>query len=287
MNQKIPGVLTFLEPETKAAPVIFDSPHSGTDYPEDFQYSASETILRMGEDTYIEELYAAAPELGASFLQAHFPRSYIDPNRTILDIDQELLEDTWPGDVTPSIKTESGIGLIWRVARPGYPIYNRRLTVAEVQGRIDKYHRPYQDALMTAIAKTKEQFGAVWHINCHSMPGVSDERSPEGPGIERAEFCLGDRDGTTCSPEFTNFVAEQLRDMGYNAVLNNPFKGVEIVRMVGAPDEGRHSLQIEINRKLILNDETKEKVADFETLRANLTKLIGAIGEFAKARTNP
>ncbi len=283
-EQNIPGVLSFAEPANGGVPVIFDSPHSGTVYPDDFRYTVAEDILRMGEDTYIEELYGAAPELGAGFLQAHFPRSYIDPNRTILDIDQELLSEPWPGEVTPSIKTESGIGLIWRVARPGFPIYERKLTVAEVQARIDTYHRPYQDALMAAIGAGKERFGAVWHINCHSMPGVSDERSPEGPGIQRAEFCLGDRDGTTCSAEFTDFVAETLRGMGYQVALNNPFKGVEIVRMVGAPDQNRHSLQIEINRQLILNDRTKEKVAEFETLRANLTKLIGAIGDFAKSK---
>ena len=285
MNQQsIPDVLTLAKPVNGKVPVVFDSPHSGTVYPDDFQYTVAEEVLRMGEDTYIEELYGAAPEMGASFLQAHFPRSYIDPNRTILDIDQELLSEPWHGEVTPSIKTESGIGLIWRVARPGYPIYERRLSAAEVQARIDTYHQPYQDALMSTIAETKEEFGAVWHINCHSMPGVSDERSPEGPGIERAEFCLGDRDGTTCSPEFTAFVAETLRGMGYKTVVNDPFKGVELVRMVGAPDQNQHSLQIEINRKLILNDKTKEKVADYETLRANLTKLIGAIGQFAASR---
>ena len=89
-----------------------------------------------------------------------------------------------------------------------------------------------------------------------------------------------------CNDEHRFIVAEQLRGMGYGVALNDPFKGVELVRMVGAPDQGRHSLQIEINRNLILNDRSKEKVAEFETLRANLTKLIGAIGEFATSEAN-
>ncbi|MCG8509043.1 MAG: N-formylglutamate amidohydrolase, partial [Rhodospirillales bacterium] len=118
MNEKIPGVLTFVEPGDAAAPVVFDSPHSGTDYPADFNYSADTAILRMGEDTYIGELYADAPSLGAPLLEAHFPRTYIDPNRTIADIDQALLSEPWPGEMTPSIKTESGIGLIWRLVQP-------------------------------------------------------------------------------------------------------------------------------------------------------------------------
>lgn len=286
MNKSIPGVLTFQEPTAPTVPVIFDSPHSGTDYPDDFSFSAPEWILRMGEDTYVEELYAAAPGCGAALLRAHFPRTYIDPNRTTTDIDEELLSEPWLGKVTPSIKTKSGIGLVWRIAKPGYPVYDRKLTSADVQSRIDTYHQPYQTTLMKSINHAKDAFGAVWHINCHSMPAFSEENEPEGPGIPRAQFCLGNRDGTTCSREFTDFVANQLRAMGYDTVINDPFKGVELVRMTGTPAENRHSLQIEINRNLILNDKTKEKVEGFETLQANITKLIGTICDYAKSKVS-
>lgn len=284
MDRRIPGVLTLESPASPEVPVVFDSPHSGTVYPEDFDYAVPQRILRMGEDTYVEELYAAAPRFGAAFLHAHFPRAYIDANRTAADIDQDLLDEPWPGPTAPSIKTSSGIGLIWRLARPGHPVYARKLTVAEVRARIDTYHVPYQRTLMEAVNRARQRFGGVWHVNCHSMPAVSDENSPEGPGIRRADFVLGDRDGTTCEPEFTEFVADELGAMGYRVVLNDPFKGVELVRMVGAPAEGRHSLQIEINRGLFLDDATKAKTAGFDKLKADITTLIGRICDFAKAR---
>ncbi|MBE0529431.1 MAG: N-formylglutamate amidohydrolase [Rhodospirillales bacterium] len=285
MNRRIPGVLTLEAPAVPEVPVVFDSPHSGTVYPDDFDYAAPEHIVRTGEDTYVEELYAAAPGFGAAFLKAHFPRAYIDANRATADIDQELLDEPWPGPVTPSIKTTSGIGLIWRMARPGCSIYARKLTVAEVKTRIDTYHQPYQHILMETVSGVKQRFGRVWHVNCHSMPAVSDERSPEGAGIRRADFVLGDRDGTTCAPDFTAYVAGEIRAMGYRVALNDPFKGVELVRMVGAPAEGRHSLQIEVNRDLFLDDATKVKTAGFEKLKADITTLIGKICDFAKART--
>jgi len=285
MIRRIPGVLTLEAPTAPEVPVVFDSPHSGTVYPRDFDYVAPAHVVRTGEDTYVEELYAEAPRFGAAFLRAHFPRAYIDANRATADIDQELLDAPWPGPVTPSVKTMSGIGLIWRLARPGCPVYARKLTVTEVKARIDTYHEPYQRTLMETVSGVHERFGGVWHVNCHSMPAVSDERSPEGAGIRRADFVLGDRDGTTCSPDFTAFVAGEIRALGYRVALNDPFKGVELVRMVGAPAEGRHSLQIEINRDLFLNDATKVKTAGFEKVRADITTLIGRICAFAKART--
>jgi N-formylglutamate amidohydrolase len=284
MNRHIPGVLTLDGPTAPEVPVVFDSPHSGTVYPDDFDYAAPDSIMRTGEDTYVEELYAAAPRFGAAFLKAHFPRAYIDPNRAVADIDQELLGEPWPEPAAPSIKTTSGIGLIWRLAQPDCPIYARKLTVAEVKARIATYYEPYQRTLMDAVDRVHQRFGGVWHVNCHSMPAVSDDYSPEGLGIRRADFVLGDRDGTTCAPAFTAFVADTLGTMGYRVVLNDPFKGVELVRMVGAPTEGRHSLQIEINRDLFVDDATKMKTPGFEKLTADITALIGKICDFAVAQ---
>lgn len=285
MTTFIPGVLIFEEPTAPEAPVVFDSPHSGTEYPADFASSLCETILRMGEDTYVDELYAAVPGLGAAFLKALFPRAYIDPNRAVTDMDADLLDEPWPGPVNPSVKTDSGIGLIWRMARPGHPVYDRKLTVAEVQARIAGYHAPYQRILMETVERLAGRHGGVWHVNCHSMPAVSDEGSPEGPGLRRADFVLGDRDGTTCARAFTEFIAGELTAMGYRVRLNDPFKGVELVRLVGDPGRNRHSLQIEINRDLILDDATKVKAGRFAALKADVTRLAGRICAFARAQS--
>ena len=78
-------------------PLVLDSPHSGTDYPDDFGAAVSRELLRQAEDSYVDELYAAGPDLGATLIAARFPRSYIDPNRSLLDIDASLLEAPWPG----------------------------------------------------------------------------------------------------------------------------------------------------------------------------------------------
>ena len=264
-------------------PVVFDSPHSGITYPADFGFTVPAATLRMAEDTHVEKLYAAAPACGATLIAAQFPRSYIDCNRSLLDIDQALLATAWPGPINVSKKTEKGIGLVWRKLDSGEDIYNRQLSVAEVQRRIATCYAPYHKAVRDAINSTHKHYGAVWHINCHSMPAVSGLVAEEGPGKPRADFVLGDRDGSTCSPEFTRFIAATLRGLGYDVKVNDPYKGVELVRAYSDPGEHKHSIQIEVNRKLYMDEKSREPNINFVKLQGDITRLIEAIGAFAKA----
>ena len=263
-------------------PVVFDSPHSGTQYPADFDTIVPRLTLRRAEDTHVEELYGAAPDHGAVLIAAEFPRSYIDANRSLLDIDAALLDGAWPGPINVTKKTEKGIGLVWRLLDTGEPIYTRKLTVAEVQARISNCYAPYHKAVRDAINTAHKHYGAVWHINCHSMPATSSVISEEGPGVPRADFVLGDRDGTTCDSEFTVFVASTLRAMGYEARINDPYKGVELVRAYSDPAESKHSLQIEVNRKLYMDENSREPNANFTKLQGDITSLIAAISDYAR-----
>ena len=286
MAISIPGVLAVNEPTGPIVPVVFDSPHSGVDYPDDFGSIMPLTGLRVTEDAFVDRLYAAAPEKGAVLVAALFPRCYIDPNRSSDDLDPDLLDGPWPEPLEPSEKTvRLGSGLIWRTCYPDSPIYDRKLTVAEVRRRIDTFYKPYHAAVAEAIEAAQRRFSRVWHVNCHSMPSFSTAKSPEGPGTERPEFVLGDRDGTTAAPEFTALVRETLSDFGYEVAVNDPYKGAELVRAYSNPAAGRHSLQIEIKRALYMDETTIQPNAGFEALRTNITRLIEVIRDYAASKT--
>ncbi len=283
-NQLVPRVLDLRGPAAPALPLVFDSPHSGTDYPDDFAHLAPMSAVRQAEDTYVDELYQAAPAHGATLLRALFPRSYIDPNRAADDLDVSMIEGDWPDRVAPSPKCALGLGLLWSRYPPGLPLYARKLTVAEVHGRIEGYHRPYHDTLRRALDTAHGRFGVVWHIDCHSMPALSNEMAAEGPGVSRPDFTLGDRDGTTCAADFTEAVRAALAAQGYRVAVNDPYKGAELVRAWSAPRDGRHSLQIEINRRLYMNEDSFEKTEGFDKLQAGLTQLIETLAAFARDR---
>ena len=278
------AAFNLIRPTGAAVPLVLDSPHSGQDYPEDFRAAVALDLLRQSEDSFVDELYATGPAMGATLITANFPRSYIDPNRSLLDIDAALLDAPWPGPAVPSRKTELGIGLIWRVLDSGASIYERKLSVDEVKQRIVRYHQPYQRAVKDALDAMHDHFGAVWHINCHSMPALSGRISEEGPGKTRADFVLGDRDASTCEPEFTALVARALRDLGYQVKINDPYKGVELVRAFSDPGAQRHSLQVEVNRRLYMDERTRRKSAGFDKLRGDIERMLRAVAQYASAR---
>ena len=276
----IPGVLERHDPGAEPVPVVFDSPHSGTAYPADFRHVVSRHALRAAEDMYVDELFGAAPAHGATLLRALFPRSYIDVNRAPLDLDPALLDGDWPGELRPGGKTRAGKGLI-RTQAQGEPIYDRRLAVVEVQARLQRYYQPYHDALHDLVAATRAAHGAVWHVNCHSWTPPDSGR--DGRPVNHVDFCLGTRDGTTCDPRFTEHIARLLRSMGYEVRVNRPFRGMEVIKRHGRPQEGQHSVQIEINRNLYMHRRGYHKLEGFAELQANLERLIAAICDYSRA----
>ncbi len=270
-------------PAGASSALVFDSPHSGQDYPDDFGSVLSQTQLRSTEDCFVHELYAGAPEHGAHLLEALFPRSYIDPNRSAGDIDLELLDGPWPHHYEPSGKARLGKALVWRNLDDATPIYAGKLSVATVLHRITHYLTPYQSALKALLDQAHAAHGVVYHVNCHSMDPVGNVMAEGGAGAVRADVVLGDRDGTTCAGAFTQAVAAFFDARGYSVAINKPYKGVELVRMFSAPHAGRHSLQIELNKSLYLRAGTLERSGGFERLKADLDGLARELVRYATA----
>lgn len=267
-------------PQAPALPLVLDSPHSGRCMPPDFGAAVPEAALRDGEDAFIDALYRPAAErLGIPLLAAQFPRTYLDANRHADDIDPLLMAEPWPGPVLGGDKARIGKALLWRTLVNGTPIYSRKLSVAEVQARIERCHRPYHAMLQQLLEAAHARHGVVLHINCHSM-GPTTSVDMEGvDGQPRPDFILGDRDGSTCHPAITEAVATHLRALGWQVAVNAPFKGVELVRAYSNPAAGRHSLQLEINKRLYMDTTTLAPHAGFEPLQHQLEGLLRLLAQ--------
>ena len=264
--------------------LLFDSPHSGRHYPDDFGAKATRLQLRRGEDAYVDELLAGVVGHGVCLLAATLPRCYIDLNRAETDIDAALLAEPWPAPLLPTEKTRLGLGLIRRYVVPGVEIYGRRLAVREVQDRIALVYRPYHAQLDRLLEEIRLDRGVVWHVNWHSMKSVGNAMTPDGEGARRPDFVVSDLDGRSAEPPLTTLIVETLTGMGYTVSVNDPYKGGTIVQRVGDPARHVHSVQIEINRALYLDERAVEQTAGAWPLRRRLDELARCLASAAPRR---
>jgi N-formylglutamate deformylase len=140
---------------------------------------------------------------------------------------------------------------------------------------------PYWTALRKMVDRAKESYSTIVHINCHSMPSVPGCFATEQPSLAHPDIVLGNRDGSTCANELMNFLKEVCEKHGLNVKLNDPYKGVAIVRDIGKPAEGVHSVQVEINRRLYMNESTRELNPGYKRIKVFANALIAAAAQYA------
>ncbi len=263
----------LLRPASQTVPLVLASPHSGRSYEPDFLRAArlGPLDLRRSEDTFVEELFAGATVHGAPMLCAQFPRAYCDPNREAWELDPAMFADPLPDWVnTTSPRVGAGLGTIARVVTSGEAIYRRKLRFAEAQQRVSACWQPYHDALAGLIAQTTSLFGACLLIDCHSMPAG-------GGRFSEPDFVLGDAHGTACMSRITTLAESVLADFGYRVRRNDPYAGGYVTRHYGRPRERVHALQVEVARRLYMDEATLEKSAGFTPLQQRLSEFIGRL----------
>jgi N-formylglutamate amidohydrolase len=279
----------ILTPAVWSAPAVFNSPHSGRWYSEDFLRLTrlSPTALRKSEDCYIDELFMGCLSHGAPMLRAHAPRSYVDLNREPYELDPRMFLGDLPGYVnTTSPRVAGGLGTIPRVVAEGEEIYRGRLAFAEASSRIERTYLPYHRTLAALIDEVQKNNGAMLLIDCHSMPSSALAHfAPAAFGA--VDVVLGDRFGVSCDEAVTCLFEKHLVAHGLSVLRNRPYAGGFITHTHGAPSHGRHALQIEINRGLYLNETTLERTRNFVPLQQTLTAVIAGLLADIENRFSP
>ena len=277
-----------IEPACLSSGVVLSSPHSGRIYPERFLQSArlDAASLRRSEDAFVDDLFLGAVRLGCPLLRARFPRAFLDVNREPYELDPRMFDGRLPAYAnTRSLRVAGGLGTIARIVGDAHEIYARRLPVDDALQRIEALHRPYHAALLRLTNRAVENFGLALLIDCHSMPsspavnctpssGWRDDRS-------KADVVLGDRYGTSCDRAFADAAEYELKRCGFTVERNKPYAGGYITEHYGHPGQGRHALQIEINRALYMDERTLEPTRFFGRVSQHLEEVVGALAALA------
>ncbi len=281
----IPGILHCRAPSGNPVPLVFDIPRSGSDYPREFQSHATFDAVRRSVSMYVEDLYRLAPDAGATWLYALFPNVYIDANRHELDLDPKWVSGDWPEPFQPSDKSIRGMGLIPRVCGKGdIALRTEPISVDDLKCRLDDYYWPYHNFLCKILAGFISRDGVAFHVSCHSMSSVGGFAVVD-PGRKRSDFDIGTRGGETCDASFSDAVVSFLKDKGYDATLNEHFPGAESVRKHGDPANDVHSLQIEINRSIYMDEDSYRRGDRFEAIQKDLADLATHLAAFARDKS--
>jgi len=273
--------LDLRRPAAQLVPLVVASPHSGSDYPADFVAASrlDPLTLRRSEDAFVDEIFAAAPRLGAPMLAARFPRAYLDVNREAWELDPAMFADSLPDYVNArSPRVRMGLGTIARIVASGEEIYGGKLCFAEAQERVESLYHPYHAALSRLVEDTAADFGFCLVVDCHSMPSGAHGNA----GREAADIVLGDCHGAACAPQIVDSAQRYLTRCGFVVALNAPYAGGFTTGHYGRPRHGRHALQIEINRAIYMDERNYHRRAGFARLTEEMAGLIARLGETAR-----
>ena len=280
----------ILEPAAWRAPIIFNSPHSGSAYPEAFLRVSRIDLpaLRRSEDSFMDELIGGLSNRGFAVVRVHFPRSYVDVNREPYELDPRMFAGRLPSFAnTRSMRVAGGLGTIPRVVGDGQEIYRERLAVDDALSRIETLYKPYHRALRRLINRVHQSFGTAVLVDCHSMPSIGVSRDEP----RRPDLVIGDRYGTSCAPLLPDRVEQTMGRLGYSVGRNKPYAGGFITEHYGNPASGLHVVQLELNRAVYMDERRREKgprfaqvVADFAALADALATVpLGDLGPFQAA----
>ncbi|MBB37049.1 MAG: N-formylglutamate amidohydrolase [Hirschia sp.] len=256
-----------IEPEAVASPLVFASPHSGRSFPAEFLSACTAPLidLRRIEDAYVDRLFAEASRFGAPLICARVGRACLDLNRAPTEMDATMF--TAPLDeiiVSRSPRVSAGLGCIPRIAHGGRNIYSEKLPSSVAGERLASIYHPYHNALDNLLDRAERKFGSAILIDCHSMPSKTETGAP------MPDIVLGDRFGAACAPALTRIVEKGMKRRGYSIARNVPYAGGHITLSRGRPERNRHALQIEINRRLYLDEENVRPNQHFHQLKADL-----------------
>jgi N-formylglutamate amidohydrolase len=262
----------IVEPTAWRAPIIFNSPHSGSVYPGDFLAASRIDLptLRRSEDSFMDELIGHLSARGFPTIRVNFPRSYVDVNREPYELDPRMFSGRLPSFAnTRSMRVAGGLGTIPRVVGDGQEIYRDRIAVDDALARIETLYKPYHRALRRLINKVHQMFGTVVVVDCHSMPSVGVSRDEP----RRPDMVIGDRYGTSCAPLLPDRVEETLSGLGYSVGRNKPYAGGFITEHYGNPASGLHAVQLELNRAVYMDERRRERGPRFGQVAADFAIL--------------
>jgi N-formylglutamate deformylase len=267
-------------------PLLLTIPHSGEVIPPEAPWleQLPRAVFLRDIDRFVDELYRPAiQELNLATVLTRVHRYAADLNRYPTDVDADSVQGS---------NNQSGgfsHGFHWVKSTQGELVLNAPMT-EEVHALIverhhDGFHRLISETLRELHTAHSKNVKNVYHLDLHSMPSKGTG-SHADQGRTRAEIVLSDFDGKSCSPAFLQWALAAFKKEGFEVAVNWPYKGGRITQRYGKPASGHHTLQIELNRALYMDEVTREKlIGAFENVQLRLGRVLARIAHEVETAT--
>ncbi len=268
----MPSPFSVVEPTTEETPLVVEVPHAGLalDGPSLATLGAPARSLGRDADLYVDELYGAVPERGATLLVAHMSRYLVDLNRNETDLDAQAVEGAPPA-------ARATRGIVWRLTSDGLRVLDAPLPRRELERRLDLVYRPYHRTLAALLERKRARFGYAVLLAAHSMPSVG--RAGHGDAsMARADIVPGTRGRTSASVGIIDVVDAHAKDAGFSVRHDDPYQGGYTTQHYGRPDLQVHVVQVELARRLYMDEGTLQKSSGFDRLAGWCTALAERLG---------
>lgn len=247
-------------------PLLISFPHSGTHVPPDLAARFTPAAKGVPDtDWYVPDLYEFARAIGAWTLEAHLSRYVIDLNR------DPHGASLYPGQSTTALCPLDTFD--------NEPVYRDEVPDdAEIAQRIEHYWQPYHDTLRGTIDAIRREHGHAVVWDAHS---IRSEVPRFFDGVLKA-LNLGTARGQSCAPALRESVVAVLDAGHLPLAVDERFIGGFITRHYGAPQNGVHTLQMEIAQSayMVETGEIGLKAQPARALSALLRRALVAAAKF-------
>jgi len=255
-------------------PLLLTIPHSGEEIPQEAYWleGLPREVLLRDVDRFVDDLYQPAIEqIPLPAIQTRVHRYAADLNRYPTDVDASSVE----GASHPAGKFPQGFH--WIRSTVGEPVLLKPIPRSVHELITRRYHDRFHELVAERIAEIRAARGTtseIYHLDLHSMPSRGTGAHAD-QGKKRPEVVLSDFEGRSCKGEFLALARQAFEKQNFEVAINWPYKGGRITQRYGRPGERHHTLQIELNRSLYMDEDTREKLAvEFTSLQRRLHKTL-------------
>jgi len=240
-------------------PFFVTIPHSGEKVPSQTPWLAKlpEPILMCDVDRYVDQLYMPSlTRLGVPWIKTDWHRYAADLNRVPQDIDAGSVE----GSANP-VGTHSR-GFHWTITTTEQVLQPQPMSEATHQELVQLIYEPFHRQVREKYHEFKLRgHHQVYHLYAHSMPSLGT-RQHRDPGELRAEIVVSDCHGKSCDRPYRDLVIAAYVTAGFKVGYNWPYFGGRVSEQYGLPQQGQQAIQVELNRSLYMDENSKKLLPD-------------------------